>query len=143
MARFLPGAWGMRSRMHKLRGVKFKGRVFISPDVYIDDAHPEYLEIGDNVCLGIRCTIITHFRDQEARTKIGDNVFIGAGAILMPGVTIGEGSVIGANSVVTRDIPPHTLAAGNPAKPIKTVRNPLGVIGTYKTYREGLEELHS
>jgi len=48
---------------------------------------------------------------------IGDNVFIGAGAVVLPGVNIGEGSVIGAGSVVTRDIPSHTIAFGSPARP--------------------------
>ena len=47
---------------------------------------------------------------------IGDNVWICAGALVLPGVTIGEGSVIGAGSVVTKDIPAHCLAVGNPCK---------------------------
>ena len=50
---------------------------------------------------------------------IRDNVWIGNGATILKGVTIGEGSVIAAKSVVTRDVPPHTIVAGNPAKVIK------------------------
>ena len=53
--------------------------------------------------------------------SIGDRVWIGARAIILPGVTIGEGAVIGAASVVTRDVPPHTVAAGNPARIIRTL----------------------
>lgn len=51
--------------------------------------------------------------------KINDNVWIGANCIILPGVTIGEGSVIGAGSVVTKDIPARTIVAGNPARPIE------------------------
>lgn len=51
--------------------------------------------------------------------EIGDNVWIGEHVVVMPGVTIGKGAVIGANSVVTRDIPNYTIAVGQPAKPIK------------------------
>ncbi|KAF4725178.1 hypothetical protein FOZ63_015769, partial [Perkinsus olseni] len=50
---------------------------------------------------------------------IGDDVWIGGRTVVLPGVTIGTGSIIGAGSVVTKDIPAHTIAAGNPCKPIK------------------------
>lgn len=55
--------------------------------------------------------------------KIGDGVWIGGGAIVLPGVTIGEHSVIGAGSVVTRSIPPDCVAVGNPCRVIKTIDN--------------------
>ena len=51
--------------------------------------------------------------------RIGDDVWIGGGAIVLPGVTIGDRSVIAAGSVVTRDVPPDTLVAGNPARPLR------------------------
>ena len=50
-----------------------------------------------------------------------DNVFIGLGATILPGVTIGSNSVIGAGSVVTRDVPPWSIAAGNPCRVIRTI----------------------
>lgn len=53
---------------------------------------------------------------------IGDNVWIGTRVIILPGVTIGDGAVIGAGAVVTKDVPPHTVAAGNPARIIRTIR---------------------
>ncbi len=53
--------------------------------------------------------------------RIGDEVWIGGGAILLPGVTIGKGSVIGAGAVVTKDIPPYTVAVGNPARVLRTL----------------------
>ena len=54
---------------------------------------------------------------------IEDNVFIGTGAIVLKGVTIGRNSVVGAGSIVTKNVPPNTIVAGNPAKPIRCVRS--------------------
>ena len=53
--------------------------------------------------------------------SIGDGVWIGAAALILPGITIGERSIVGAGSVVTRDVPPYTIVAGNPARPIGKV----------------------
>lgn len=53
---------------------------------------------------------------------IGKNVWIGDKATILPGVTIGDGSIIGANSVVTKDVPAYSVVAGNPAKIIKTIK---------------------
>jgi maltose O-acetyltransferase len=57
----------------------------------------------------------------SAPIVIGNNVWLGARTIVLPGVTIGHDSVIGAGSVVTRDVPPRTLSAGVPARPIKNL----------------------
>jgi acetyltransferase-like isoleucine patch superfamily enzyme len=53
---------------------------------------------------------------------IEKNVWIGIGAIILPGVTVGEGSIVSAGSVVTREVPPHYLVAGNPARHIKELK---------------------
>jgi maltose O-acetyltransferase len=55
---------------------------------------------------------------------VGAEAWIGAGAILMPGVTVGEGAVVGAASVVTRDVAPRTVVAGNPARVLRTMPQP-------------------
>jgi maltose O-acetyltransferase len=56
------------------------------------------------------------YRTMARPITIGDQAWLGAGAIVLPGVTIGAGAVIGAGSVVTRDVPAHTLAFGNPCR---------------------------
>ena len=58
-------------------------------------------------------------RTQTAPVKIGNNVWIGGGSILLPGVTVGDNVVIGAGSVVTRDIPDNVIACGNPCRVIR------------------------
>ena len=91
------------------------------------------ITIGNNVFIAPNVCIITeeHAMDVEQRIQgleythpvtIGDNVWICAGALVLPGVTIGDGSVIGAGSVVTKDIPAHCLAVGNPCKVIRKLK---------------------
>lgn len=94
------------------------------------DAAPIY--IGKNVMLApaVKIFTATHPIDHELRNSgiefaksitIHDNVWIGGGAIINPGVTIGENAVIGSGSVVTKDIPPNVVAAGNPCKIIRII----------------------
>ena len=108
----------------------------------VDDAD---IYVGDHVMLGPNVTVATaqHPIWPEAREKglqcnrevhIGRNVWIGAGAILLPGVSIGENSVIGAGSVVTRDIPANVVAVGNPCRILREIsekdrKSWLGMLG--------------
>lgn len=92
----------------------------------------ERVSIGRNCSIGTYVMIIDNdfhslapeHRDIRPPSKpitIGDNVWLGGHVIVLPGVTIGDGSVIGAGSVVTGDIPPRSLAVGTPAKVIRTL----------------------
>lgn len=86
-----------------------------------------YIVLEDHVVLGPKVSIFsaTHdystlaLPDTSAPIVIGRHVWIGGNTTLLPGIVIGEGAVIGAGSVVTKDIPPFTVAVGNPAKVIK------------------------
>ena len=88
--------------------------------------------VGDNVFIAPNVCIITeeHSMVVEERIRgleythpvtIGNNVWICTGALVLPGVTIGDNSVIGAGSVVTKDIPPNSLAVGNPCRVIRSL----------------------
>lgn len=90
------------------------------------------ITIGNNVFIAPNVCIITeeHAMDVKQRLEgleythpvnIGDNVWICAGVLVLPGVTIGENSVIDAGSVVTKDIPPNSLAVGNPCRVIRSL----------------------
>lgn len=94
--------------------------------VILDPGHCWLIEIGDNVTMAPRVHVLCHdastktFLDYTkiGRVTIGDNVFIGAESVILPGVTIGNNVIIGANSTVTHDIPDNTVAAGSPARKI-------------------------
>lgn len=88
---------------------------------------------GDNVFIGPQCGFYgaNHPVEYQERNKgienakpitIGNNVWIGGGAIILSGVTIGDNTVIGAGSVVTKDIPPNVVAVGNPCKVIREIK---------------------
>lgn len=90
------------------------------------------IKIGANVFIGTNCGLYTaiHPLDCASRNKeieraeeiiIEDNVWLGGGVTITPGVTSGTGSVIDAGSVVTKDIPSNVVAVGNPCKPIKKI----------------------
>lgn len=86
------------------------------------------LTIGDNVAISPGVWILTdghdihdsHFREVLAPVTIGDHVWIGSRAMILPGVTIGEGAVVAAGAVVTSNVEPYTIVAGVPARPIAT-----------------------
>lgn len=95
----------------------------------VDDTH---IYVGDSTMFGPNCTVATagHPIDSELRkeayqynmpVRIGKNCWLGAGVLVMPGVTIGDNTVIGAGSVVTKDIPANVVAYGSPCKVIREI----------------------
>jgi acetyltransferase-like isoleucine patch superfamily enzyme len=91
--------------------------------VMLDIMFPERIRIGSNTIIGYNSTILAHeYLIEEYRLGdviIGDRVMIGANTTILPGVTIGDGAVVGAGSLVNRDIPPGAFAAGNPVRIIR------------------------
>ncbi len=96
---------------------------------FVDDAN---IYIGDNTMLGPNVVIATagHPINPELRERvtqynaevhIGKNVWLGAGVVVLPGVTIGDNSVIGAGSIVTKDIPANVVAVGNPCRVLRQI----------------------
>lgn len=108
--------------------------LFGSSKILIDETRAWLIEIGENVQITKGVTILTHGYDwyvlkgvygeilgSSGKVKIGNNVFIGMDSTILKGVTIGDNTIIGAGSVVTRDIPENCVAVGNPAKPVMTL----------------------
>jgi maltose O-acetyltransferase len=113
------------------QGLQLGEGTHIAHPIYIDQLHPWLITIDDYVTLGPYVAIITHDaslnqhtgQTRLGRVTVGKRVYIGVGAILLPGTSIGDDSVVGAGAVVHGDIPPGSLVMGNPAKasPIKPV----------------------
>lgn len=111
------------------RGLKLGANVEIISNFFFDPSHCFLISIGDNstICPNVR--LIAHDASSKkfiGYTKIGridikENCFIGDSAIVLLNVTIGPNSIVGAGSVVTKDVPPGMVAAGNPAKVIMSV----------------------
>ena len=89
------------------------------------------IRIGDNCLIGHNVTLATlnHDFNPDNRTaiypkpvRIGNNVWIGSDSTILPGITIGDGAIIGAGSVVTKDVPANTIVAGNPARKMKHLK---------------------
>ena len=112
--------------LHRLRGVKIGDDVWIGSEVLIETACPECVTIGNRVVIGIRATILAHFQELTG-VEIKDDAYIGACAVILPGVTVGEGSVVSAGSVVTTSVPPMTVVQGNPAVRVAKCGIPLGL----------------
>ncbi len=93
----------------------------ISQGAYLDKTNPRGIYIGDESFVAYGAMILTHdfCRSLYKKTSIGKGCFIGARSIILPGVTIGDHVIVGAGSVVTKDVKSNCIVAGNPAKIIK------------------------
>ena len=135
-ARHTPG-YKIRLCLLKGAGYTIGNDVYIGEDLIIIDEIDEKgnLFVGDRVAIAERVTLVISSRPNFSRIApfvptahgpitIGDDAWLGTGSIIFPNIRIGQGSVVGAGSVVTRDVPPFTIVAGAPAKPIRKVNYP-------------------
>lgn len=119
----------------------FNGKITIGSDVLIDDysfiSSHKLISIGSGTMISANCYIVDFnhkyplSKDDISKgegyvnkpIKIGSHVWIGTHVIILPGVEIGDGAVIGAGSIVVKDVPPFTIAVGNPARVIKHIES--------------------
>ena len=134
-----PGVWLTAPAPGRIR---IGGGTFLNLGVQI--AAVELVEIGAHCMLANGCFVTdgNHRFDDPGRpvpwqgftskgpTRIGDNVWCGVNVVVTTGVTVGDRCVIGANSVVTRDLPPHSIAAGAPAKVLRTIQLPVSYLAS-------------
>jgi acetyltransferase-like isoleucine patch superfamily enzyme len=113
-----------------LARLKIRDNAYVGPGVFLDMAAPVTVET--EAVLAPRVTILTHgdvgnrmlagvVKRKEGPVVLKRGCWIGAAAVILPGITIGEGAVVGAGAVVTRDVPDYTMVAGNPAREIKKI----------------------
>jgi acetyltransferase-like isoleucine patch superfamily enzyme len=125
---------GLRVVLYRSMGARIGRDVFIGLDAYLDDQFPELIVIEDSVTISFRVTIAVHddarrmdrleagkLQGTVAPVVLERGCYLGAGCLLLPGVTIGERSIVAAGAVVTRDVPAGKVAAGVPARVIKDV----------------------
>lgn len=123
LARVLPLFPAWRGSILKMAGVDIKGTVYIHNDVRVDTVHPECIHIGHKTGVSSGTQTITHYLDIDRPGKhykkgdvyIGEHVVLGLNVIICSPVTIGDGAIVGAGSIVTKDIPAWEVWAGNPA----------------------------
>lgn len=141
LARFSPGATTLRPFLHRLRGVKIKGRVFIGDDVYIENEYPECIELSEGAQICLRSTLIAHTRGP-GRIVIGKNAFLGASCVVTAPMgktlTIGEGAVVTTCAVIASSVPPYTMVGNEKAKRLAIVTVPLAMDTPYESFLAGL-----
>ena len=104
----------------RIYGMNISSSARISFRTYLDKTYPKGIHIGDESYIASGAMILSHdfIKDNKTDTKIGKKCFIGANAIIMPGVTIGDSVIVGSGSVVTRDVPSGCIVVGNPVRVI-------------------------
>jgi acetyltransferase-like isoleucine patch superfamily enzyme len=112
----------------RLKGYDFHYSTIIEGGVLLDKLFPQGIHIGENTLIGSGVVILSHDHCKRVEnnqpylmhTYIGRNCFIALRSVILPGVKIGNEVIVGAGSVVTKDVPSHSVVAGNPAKIIRT-----------------------
>ena len=133
MSRFLRKIWrfgsGIIPNYYKnFLKMDIGNNVVIARTALLDkNVNPRGIHIGDNTWVLRNATILAHDHCRSLdvnkglfNTFIGNNCIIGINSIILPGITVGDHCVVAAGAVVTKNTPPHTILAGNPAKVIKT-----------------------
>jgi acetyltransferase-like isoleucine patch superfamily enzyme len=145
LAYYSPGGYRIRPMLQKLRGVHIGENVWISQMVYIDEIHPEAITICKNCSIGLRTSIIAHIywgpRKKSNAYKevvIEKDVYIGPHCLILPGVHIGEGSVIKGGAVLTRNVPAHTFWGAPESGPLGKATIPLTNAYSYNQFVNGL-----
>lgn len=134
MTRF-PIGGKMRCRLERLRGVRIGKNVFLGGGNVLDRVRPDLITIEDYVSLAGGVYILTHSNPttplreilgpeshQIAPVHIKRGAWIAINVVILPGVTIGENSIVATGSVVNKDVPPYTIVAGTPARVVKTIK---------------------
>ena len=125
---------GLRLGLYRAMGVVIGRNAYVGMDTWLDDQFPELIRIEDEVVVSFRVIVVVHDDARRMdRTEAGKEqgtvapvvlsrgCYLGAGALILPGVTVGERAVVAAGSVVTRDVPPLTLVAGVPARVVRAL----------------------
>lgn len=116
----------LRNSYYRFKGYDFHPTVIVERGCNLDRLYPEHIHVASNVLIASNSTILSHDHCKRVdglpyvgEVHIGKNCFIGVGALIMPGVRLGESVIVGAGAVVTKSFPSNCIVAGNPAKIIR------------------------
>ena len=118
----------LRVALYRAMGANIGQDVYIGVDTYLDEQYPELITMEDDSGPSFRSTFITHgeaYDDEGNRIRYVAPILVkrgswpGSNTVICPGVTIGQGAVVGSGSVVTEDVPDYAVVVGNPARVIK------------------------
>jgi len=128
----------LRPILWRWMGAKVGKDCYIGYEVWVDMTNTHLVELEDHVHIANRCLLLCHQRDlsnycvgddyaklryKKEKIILKKGCLVGMDSMIMPGVTIGEGAIVGAGSLVTKDIPAWTIATGRPAKVVKQIPN--------------------
>lgn len=107
--------------LRRIRGMDLGANVKISLRANLDGTNPRGIHIGEDTYIAFHAIVFAHDMSRllHTDTYIGRNCFIGAHAIIMPGVRVGDECIVGSGAVVTKDVPAQSIVAGNPARVIR------------------------
>lgn len=111
-------SWHLRKVLH----MDIDPNCRFSLKAHFDTTNPRGIHVGAGTYVAFHAVILSHDMSRllHVHTRIGKNCFIGAHAIILPGVTVGDQCIIGSGSVVTKDVPPQSICVGNPARVVKS-----------------------
>ena len=125
---------GIRLALYRAMGIALGKGVFVGLDTWLDDQFPELITIEDEVVISFRVMVIAHDDARRmdailpgqaegtvAPVRLKRGCYLGAGCIILPGVTVGERAVVGAGAVVTRDVPAGKVVVGAPARAVRDI----------------------
>ena len=120
----------LRYYKYKIHGYDVKSSSTFERNIHLDRLYPQGVHIGESCMIASGTTILSHDHCKRVGPKeidcwltdtfIGNRCFLAVNCTILPGVKIGDECIVGAGAVVTKDVPPHSIVAGNPAKVIRT-----------------------
>ena len=116
----------LRNLKYRFKGYDIHPSVILERKIHLDRLYPKGVHIGANCLIASGSTILSHDHCKRVDnqpllldTHIGRNCFVAVNSTILPGITIGDEVIVGAGSVVTKDVPSNVIVAGNPAKIIR------------------------